>query len=224
MKRVAITTDRFDVAAPWFAARGLLPVRLPCIRVETAPDEVLGQARAEAESADLLLITSSRTVDLLWGDEPIPDVPVAAVGESTAAAVEEAGGHVRFVGSAGLRLLAAEMRRELPLGRIVFPRAANSDPDPLRQIRSEGTEIVPFDVYRTVPIAPGRDPVDAVAFASPSAVEGGRLARRLDGLVVGAIGHTTAVAVTEHRPVVIPARPSHRALAEALAQFLEVPV
>ncbi|HEX7097859.1 MAG TPA: uroporphyrinogen-III synthase [Acidimicrobiia bacterium] len=223
MKRVAVTTDRFDLAAPWFAANGLEPVPLPCVRVDIASEEVLDEARTAAARADLLVVTSPRTVDLLWRGRGMPPVPVAAVGEATAAAVEDVGGRVRFVGSAGLAGLVSELAKEEPLGRIVFPRAANSDPVPLEQLRGEGTDVVPIDVYRTVPIAPGRDAVHAVAFASPSAVEGWLLSRPLDGLVIGAIGHTTASALTGHRPVIVPYRPSHRALAEALAQFMEVP-
>jgi uroporphyrinogen-III synthase len=222
VRKVAITTDRFEDAAPWYAVRGLEPVALPCIRVVKAPEDALRSARLAAESADLLLITSPRTVRLLWHGRRMPPVPVAAVGEATAAAVEQAGGSVRHIGSAGLAQLAADLSRQLPLGRVVFPRAANADPAPLALVDSEGTEIVAFDVYRTVPTAPGPDPVDAVAFASPSAVEGWFLSRALDGLVVGAIGHTTAAALTGHRPVVVPDRPSHRALAEELARSLEV--
>lgn len=224
MRRVAITTDSFEAAAAWFTASGLAPVRLPCIRVETAPEQVLGKVRREAATADLVLITSARTVDVLWSEAPMPTLPVAAVGEATARAVEAAGGRVRFIGSGGLADLVAELQTALPLGRVVVPCAAGSDPEPLERIDSDGTEIVPFEVYRTVPIAPDLEPVDAVAFASPSAVEGWRMSRTLDGLVVGAIGHTTAAAVAGHQPLVVPSRPSHRALAESLARFLEIPV
>ncbi len=51
--------------------------------------------------ADLLLITSVRTLDLLWPDGSMPAVEVAAVGERTAAAVDGAGRAGGPVGTVG---------------------------------------------------------------------------------------------------------------------------
>ena len=87
MTRVAITTDRFDSVSSAYALRGLEPVPLPCLRVESAGDEALTDARQAAADADLLVVTSPRTVSLLWPEQEMPEVEVAAVGESTAAAV-----------------------------------------------------------------------------------------------------------------------------------------
>ena len=79
MIRVAITTDHFEEAAPPFRRLGLEPVWLPCIRLDRSDDTVLARAREAASSAELLLISSPRTLDLLWPDGSMPAVDVAAV-------------------------------------------------------------------------------------------------------------------------------------------------
>ena len=225
MIRVAITSDRVDEAAPLYRAAGFDPVALPCIKLEPASDDVLARARQAALEADVILLSSARTVRLLWPHEPIPSVDVVAVGAATSAAVTSRGGRVILSGDSGLGGLAANAGVGLRAGRVVFPRSAQSDPAILRTIRDVTPGLVEFEVYRTRPIAPGRSEVRAVAFASPSAVEGWHLTRNLDGLVVGVIGATTLAAVTRYRrPDVVAPVPSHRVMAQALASHLEVKV
>ncbi|NIQ59511.1 MAG: uroporphyrinogen-III synthase, partial [Gemmatimonadetes bacterium] len=68
---------------------------LPCIRVEPAPDDVLRRLRDRAPSADWIVVTSRRAVEVVWPEGRIPAGPaVAAVGPSTADAVRSAGGRV----------------------------------------------------------------------------------------------------------------------------------
>ena len=65
-------------------------------------------------------------------------------------------------------------------------------------------------------------PVEAISFASPSAVQGWLITRDLDDVVVGVIGQTTAAAVARIRPPdAVATRPSHKALALALTDHLE---
>jgi uroporphyrinogen-III synthase len=223
--RVAITTDRFEGAASYFRPLGLGPVRVPCIRVEPAGADLLDRAREAALAADLLLITSVRTLDLLWPEGSMPAVEVAAVGERTAAAVQARGGRVVLTGQAGLAELALQTAERLASVRIAFPHAAGSDPVALGAIRAQAIEVQDFEVYRTIPVAPGSTRVEAVAFGSPSAVEGWLLSRDFDGLVIGVIGPTTWEAVARHRPPeVVAAQPSYQALAHSLATYLEVAV
>lgn len=225
MIRVAITTDRFEKAASPFRRIGLEPVWLPCIRVEPATAAELTRARQAASVADLLLISSVRTLELLWPRGSMPAVEVAAVGESTAAAVAARGGRVVVVGRGGLADLAAQTAHRLAPVRVAFPHAAGSDPVAIEGIREHATDFLEFVVYRIIPIAPESAEVRAVAFGSPSAVEGWLLSRDFDGLVVGVIGGTTWEAVARHRlPDVLAPRPSHQALAQRLASYLEVTV
>ncbi len=74
-------------------------------------------------------------------------------------------------------------------------------------------------VYRTRPCPPPQDPIEAVAFASPSAVRGWLLARDLNDVQVAAIGPTTAAELERagHPPEVLAEEPHVTSLAEALA-------
>jgi uroporphyrinogen-III synthase len=224
--RVAITSDRVDEVAPLYRAAGFDPVGLPCIKLEPASDDVLARARQAALEADVIILSSARTVGLLWPDEPIPRIDVVAVGAATAAAITSRGGRVILSGDSGLAGLAAKAGTQLEAGgRVVFPRSADSDPATLRAIRDLAPSLVEFEVYRTRSIAPEKSEVQAVAFASPSAVEGWHLTRNLDGLVVGVIGATTSAALARYRqPDVVASGPSHRILAQALASHMEVKV
>lgn len=225
MIRVAVTTDRFGEVSPWYSDCGLVPVSVPTIQVAAAPVHVLEQARSAVATAEMVLVTSPRTPRLLWPEGGMPPVPAVVVGESTADEVASRGGSPVLVGSSGLAELARAMVRNGCPEQVVFPRAAGSDPASLTPLEDAGVTVVGFDVYRSVPIPPSSAPVEAVSFASPSAVEGWLLGRCLEGLVVAAIGLTTADAVAAHRsPDVVPDRPSHRAMAEALAHHLEVNV
>lgn len=220
-----MTTDRFEQVASVYAASGLDPLPLPTIRFEPASPEAIDRARRAAEGAQMLLVTSARTVGLLWPDGGMPPVPVAAVGRSTASAVQAAGGNPEVVGASGL----ADLARQLALGtapdRLVFPRAAGSDPDSLSPLRRAAVEIDEHEIYRSVPVPPPDTAVDAVSFASPSAVEGWCMGRGLDGLVVAVIGTTTERAVARHRPAdLVAPEPSHEAMAQTLASHLEVKV
>jgi len=221
--RVAITTDRFGAAAPPFADRGLEPVPMPCIRFEPAGPQVLDRARQAALGADLLILTSARSVELLWPGGSMPGVDVAAVGEETAAAVTTRRGRVTVLGRSGLASLTDKMMDRLGSSRVVFPHAAGTDPVPLETLRARAAGLTEFEIYRMVPVAPGPFPVRVVAFASPSAVAGWFLSHDLEGLVVGVIGPATRAAVARHRePDVAAPHPSHRSLAQALASYLEV--
>ena len=231
MIRVAITSDRFAVAAAPFRAFGLDPVAMPCIRIEAAPPSLLDQARVSAAGADLLLVSSARTIDLLWPDA-MPAVDVAAVGSRTAAAISARGGRVVLCGHAGLADLAVRMRDRWHDSKVVFPRGAVGTGSPedhpghlslARIVEAGGGDLQEFVIYRTMSQAPGPNQVEAAVFASPSAVAGWRLSRSLAGLVIGAIGRTTREALAAHRPVdVVAPFPTHEALARAMACYLEV--
>lgn len=225
MIRVAVTTDRFIEAAIAFDRVGLEPVSLPCIRIEAAEDGMLTQARLAASGADLLLISSVRTLEVLWPEGSMPTVEVCAVGELTAAAVQARGGRVVLVGQAGLADLARKTVNRLGSSRVVFPHAADSDQAAMELLSERAVNFRSFAVYRSVPIAPAAGPVQAVAFASPSAVQGWLLSRDFKGLVVGVVGPTTWRAVAFRQvPEVIAPQPSFQALAQALASYLEVAV
>jgi uroporphyrinogen-III synthase len=222
VSRIAITTapDRAEAAAAPYRAEGLEPVALPCVRIESAPDGVIADIRHQAAGATWLVATSPRAVAFVWPDGAMPPVPVAAVGPVTARAVTDAGGTVGLVGSAGALELATELGEGE--GAVVFPHAVGTDPGVFDAITSAGWNLVERSVYETVPVAPPEADVDAVAFASPSAVRGWSMARPLERLVIGVIGHTTARALAEYGgvPDLIAEPPSHQGLATLMAAHL----
>jgi uroporphyrinogen-III synthase len=224
MTRVAITTaaDGYPRLAQIAQFSGLDPVPLPCIQVMAARAEILDMGKELAARADWLVLTSARVVDILWPDGGMPATSVAAAGRATASAVERAGGRPALVGESGGEALAAELVEKIGGLSVVFPHAAGTNPATLETLReaTEGFEAVP--VYETTPVAPGLDPVDAVAFGSPSAVRGWALSRDFDDLVLAAIGESTAdvLADTARPPEVMPPRPAYEDLFALLAQHM----
>lgn len=219
MTRVAVTTaeDRQDRVAGLMRSVGLVPVRLPCIEIVAADREVLDAARDAAASADAIVLTSSRTVGVLW-PEGMPRVPVWAVGSATAGAVRRAGGTVKHVGDAGARSLVAAMP-PMPGHTVAFPHADGTDDGVIEGLGGRVGQIVSHAVYRAEPTAPAADAVEAVAFLSPSAVTGWMSVRDLDGIVVGAIGATTAAALVDRGidVAVVPPTPDLVQLAYGIA-------
>ena len=194
------------------------PVAVPCIEVRPAPGPVLDAARRAADEFGHVMVSSARTVDVVWATErPSPDVQFYTVGAATAAVVEGYGGSVRIVGDSGLsdlsRLVAA-----CALDALLFPHASGTDLGAIEPLVAAGTRVTATTVYHTESLEPPADPVDAVVFASPSAVDGWLGHRTLDGMVIGAIGPTTASALVRRGiPVdVVPARPGFVELAEAM--------
>lgn len=222
MSRVAITTapDRSHLAARPYRTHGLDPVLLTCVRIEPSPEAAIDDIRQRATRADWLIVTSARAVAIVWPDGSMPPVPVAAVGPATARAVDDAGGTVVFVGSAGGSETVAALGRGT--GRVVFPHAAGTDPSVFEEITAAGWDLVERTVYEAVPVAPSSDHVDAVVFASPSAVRGWGLARQFNGAVIGVIGPTTARALRFYgrAPDLVADPPSHESLAALMAAHL----
>lgn len=225
MTRVAVTTtpDAAHRLSDPLREVGLEPVELPCIRTVPASDATRCFIRQAAPGADWIVVTSRRAVELIWPDGDMPPGPaVAAVGPATADAANRAGGTVRVIGRTGAEGLADLLEARVAGTTVVFPHARAADPETVRRLRDAGAVVVAAAAYDTEPISPGDDPVDAVLFGSPSAVEGWTLSRSLEGLVVGAMGETTAAALEEagHPAEVVPAHPGFHALVSALADRL----
>jgi uroporphyrinogen-III synthase len=121
--------------------------------------------------------------------------------------------------------------------RVLFPRPAEGRLETVEGLRQAGAELVAVEAYRTVPAPPETlrplaawieaCEVDAVAFASPSAVKAivdalGAQASLLARVLLAAIGPTTADALREAAlaPGAQPARYTGEALADAIADVL----
>ena len=130
MPRVAVTASIEASAgmAAELVAVGLRPVALPCVRIQQADDVDLVRARASAEEADLIVLTSSRALDVLWPEGPIPATPIAVLTPAGAARVEERGGRVAHVGTGNPSDFTAYLiRKAAGLGSLT----GEGDPDEL---------------------------------------------------------------------------------------------
>jgi uroporphyrinogen-III synthase len=133
--------------------------------------------------------------------------------------------------------LAAALGPAVRGRRVLVPRAEEGRPELVEGLVAAGADVVAPVAYRTEPAAPEtvrelgdlleRGEVDAVVFASPSAVKSvvaalGERARLLSLALVAVIGPTTAEAVRAagFGVDVEPASPSARALADAVADRL----
>lgn len=180
----------------------------------------LEAARARLARFDWVVFTSARAVAAVGeGAVPRPGSPpptptpgVAVVGPATARAAAEAGWAVVVEGRGpGARGLAARVAATFPIAgaRVLFPAASGAAPTVEEEFAVLGARVTRVEAYRTVvtppPAARVRGDlaagVDAVTFASPSAVEavdgalGGEMADCLAGLAVVCIGPTTATAL-----------------------------
>lgn len=163
---------------------------------------------------------------------------LAAVGPATAARL-----------AAGLRppdLVAAEASGEglaralaerVRGRRVLLPRPAEGRPELLDGLAGAGAEVLAVEAYRTLPVPAERlrplagwverGEVDAVAFASPSAVRAvaealGREAPLLGRALLAAIGPTTAAALRQAGLPggIVAGRPTGAELADAIAAAL----
>jgi uroporphyrinogen-III synthase/uroporphyrinogen III methyltransferase/synthase len=163
---------------------------------------------------------------------------LAAVGPATAARLSVAVRAPDLVpGEATGEAMAAALAASVRGRRVLVPRPAQGRPELLDGLRAAGADVTSVVAYRTVPAPPeelrplagwiAAGEVDAVAFASPSAVEAvtaalGGSAPLLGRVLLGAIGPTTAGALrAAGLPVgAMPAVHAGRELAEAIAARL----
>jgi uroporphyrinogen-III synthase/uroporphyrinogen III methyltransferase/synthase len=163
---------------------------------------------------------------------------LAAVGPATAERLSRELRPPDFVpGEAKGEALAAEIAPRVSGRKVLLPRAADGRPELPAGLAAAGAILTAPDAYRTVPAAAealrplagwiARGEVDAVAFASPSAVKAVTTALGAEGealrrVVLAAIGPTTAAALRAagFEPGALPAEYTARALAEAIAARL----
>lgn len=222
--RVAITTtsDRAADLGRRAEARGLEPVELPCIEVAPGPEQALARARSETARADWLVLASPRAVRSVWPEGGMPGAAVAVVGSRTAEAVVEAGGRVAMVGDGGSAELLSRLAPMVVGRSVVYCHGSETDPAVMEALAGSAAVVTALAVYRTRPVAPGPDQVDAAVFGSPSAVAGWCMSRDLEGVVLAAIGPTTGQALEERGrpPQLVSPRPDYDTLIDLLAEYM----
>lgn len=226
MKLVAVTTsaDRAAAASIPFTLAGLRTISLPCIEIEPVVEHLLEAVRASIGQADLVVVSSGRTIEILWPTGSLPPCDFAAVGPVTARTIEQRGGTVTHVGTGGANELADQLADHVAGSTVVWPHAQGADPIPLKQTAELAAVFAAPMIYGAVSLAPALDEVDVVSFASPSAVAGWLLSRPLGSETVGVIGDTTRRAAEEAgvQPAVVAPKPTFQSLAGSVAEYLGV--
>jgi uroporphyrinogen-III synthase len=227
-----------DGVAASLRSRGAIPLIAPLINFASTDNEVaLAEAfgRLQSGSFDWLVVTSATTVDVLMSQQiSVPQTTrVAAVGETTAAALQLAGYHVDFVPEAdnSARGLVREWPGAAGSGRVLIPHSDIAEPTIVAGLATLGLDVEYVAAYRTVgvpvsdevaaDVASGR--VRAVLVTSGSVAR--QIAEQLAPLptetVVACIGPRTAfdargAGLTVH---LIAEIRSAEALVEALAEY-----
>jgi uroporphyrinogen-III synthase len=225
-KRVVVTRSAHQAGemADLLRQAGAEPLFYPCLAILPPEDlAALDTAlkRAAAGDYDRLVLTSANTVFILAQrlaalELSLPDLPVAAIGPTTAQVAETMLGiEVSLVAKKHIaKALAKEMTPE-PGERLLLPQSAIARPVLADLLRAAGAEVTSVAAYQTG-LGQGGDPVpallvnneiDALTFTSSSTVShfltrlrnegGGR--RDLAGVCLAAIGPVTAATMADLR-------------------------
>ena len=248
-RRVVVTRAQGadDGLADRLRGLGAEVVHFPAIAIgPPASWDDLDRALRDLRSFAWVAFASANAVD--WTVRRLADlgIPVAAlaaprlaaVGPATAGALRGAVRAPDLVpADARGSALAAALAPEVRGLRVLVPRAEEGRPELTEGLAAAGAEVTAPVAYRTLPVGPGalqglgdlleQGSVDAVVFASPSAVRAvaaalGPRAALLSRAAVAVIGPTTAEAARQEGwPVAIrPSYPGAAALAEVIAARL----
>lgn len=147
-----------DGVAASLRTQGAIPVVAPLINFAPTEDQASldeAFARLQAGEFDWLTVTSATTVDVLFAHRvEIPQsTKIAAVGETTAAALESVGYHVTLVPAVdnSAEGMAEEIReRETESRRVLTLRGEAAKPVLTDALTSFGHEVTSVVAYRTV--------------------------------------------------------------------------
>lgn len=197
-----------DGIAAGLRALGAAPVIAPLINFAGTenPDELVAELdRLREGRYAWLVVTSATTVDVLVGQGVrVPEgTRVAAVGETTANALQLAGYPVHFVPSDhSARGLVKEWPGEVADGEVLVPQSEIAEPTLVSGLRERGIAARFVSAYRTVGVAAPASVVEDVAEGRIRAllVSSGSVARQIaeqfaplpESTVVVCIGPRTA--------------------------------
>ncbi len=227
-----------DGVAATLRGYGAIPVIAPLINFASADNaEALSGAlgRLSAGNFDWLVITSATTVDVLVSQGTVvpSSTRIAAVGETTAAALTLAGYPVDYVPVAdnSARGLIKEWPENAGSGRVLIPHSDIAEPTIVAGLADLGMDVEYVAAYRTVGVPVADQVKDDVASGKVRAilVTSGSVARQIaaqlaplpTGTIVACIGPRTAfdargAGLTVH---LIAESRSADSLVEALVEF-----
>ncbi len=198
-----------DGVASTLRSYGAIPVIAPMINFATADDgPALVNALHELQDGQFewLVITSATTVDVFMGHRvSIPQsTKIAAVGETTAAALQLAGYPVHFVPESdnSTRGLVNQWPTAEISGRVLIPQSDLAEPNLVSGLGALGLDVQFVAAYRTVGVPVSDEVSSDVASGRIGAilVSSGSVARQIaaqlaplpEGTVVACIGPRTA--------------------------------
>ena len=230
--RVLLTREIGDIEKDKkeFLRRGIGIVKLPLIKTVDMPFS------CPDNKPDYIVFQSKRAFGYFEKRTAIPkDAIIIAVGEKTRKFIEEKGYIVSLVPKDQRAEGICEIMETQKRGIVWIPRAEAGREEAILCLRRMGFTVFPFPVYKTFNIyyKPSVficrvNRVDAVVFASPSAVVGffenlknckGNI--DLQGILIVSIGKTTKSCLRDYgiEKVLTPSKPSMEAVAEFLANI-----
>ena len=228
-----------DAVSATLRGYGAIPVIAPLINFASSSDpEALADSlrRLESGSFDWLVITSATTVDVLVSSgTSIPTTTkVAAVGETTAAALQLAGYPVDFVPERdnSARGLVKEWPEADVTGSVLIPHSDLAEPTIVAGLAERGFQVEYVAAYRTVgvtvadsvatDVASGRIGALLVTSGSVARQVAAQLAPLPESTVVACIGPRTAFDARDAGLAVhiIAEQRSAAALVDALVEYV----
>jgi uroporphyrinogen-III synthase len=228
-----------DTVAATLRGHGAVPVIAPLINFAST-DDAQGLANAlydlQDGQFDWLVVTSATTVDVLMSQSVVvpPTTRIAAVGETTAAALAVAGYQVEFIPESDNS--ARGLVKEWPAadtGRVLIPQSDIAEPTLVSGLAELGLNVKYVSAYRTVGVPIAEHVAADVASGRIGAVliTSGSVARQVaaqlsplpGGTIVACIGPRTAFDARAAGLVVdvIAESRTADALVDALVEFVE---
>jgi uroporphyrinogen-III synthase len=177
-----------DGVAATLRGYGAIPVIAPLINFAASDDEPrLAAALSDLQKGafDWIVVTSATTVDVLMSQNVhIPDATrIAAVGETTGAALSLAGYRVDYVPESdnSARGLVKEWPRAATTGRVLVPQSESAEPTLVSGLTDLGLDADFVSAYRTVGVPVSDQVREDVANSRISAilVSSGSVARQI---------------------------------------------
>lgn len=241
-RRIVVTRAQDDavVMCELLRAQGAIPVEVPTIEIleYPSPDE-LPPPLAGLTSEDWLVFTSPNAVGVFFSWKIVTKglmLPcrIASVGGTTAKAIERYGFRAAFVPTTYTSQFLAEELPGVAQKRVIWvgPRVRNEHLEMILKRRGAEVEFIAAYETRRRPITDDgrhelKQGVDAITFASPSAVDGlmsqldDRSLEFLSAAPVACIGPVTAAAARRSGLMVVAMPQAHDvvSLVDALAEY-----
>lgn len=211
--RIATTREQPGVLDELLSRAGAQVLHAPLVRILPPTDaSELRDALAHAREYNWIVFTSSNALRMVMqiGLQLVGDTPaIACVGDSTAQQAAAAGWKVALTAQRQhvKGLIEAFSQLSDTSGRVLYPRSEIAPPTLKEGLQALGFTVDDPVAYRTLPDQSGMDllkhsaeRLDAVAFASPSAVDNAwaALGESLKQLRLFSIGPSTSARLWAH--------------------------